>query len=35
MPKAMMPNEFSMIPGDFAAPKQILSLLAGTSGARA
>jgi hypothetical protein len=31
----LIPNDFSMISDDFAGLQQILSLLAGTSGARA
>jgi hypothetical protein len=34
-PKAVIQNDFSTIDGDFCGPKQIFSLLAGTSGARA
>jgi hypothetical protein len=33
--KTMMLNDFSIILGDFATPKQTFSLLAGESGARA
>jgi hypothetical protein len=34
-PKTLIQNDLSTIDGDFCGPKQIFSLLAGTSGARA